>query len=372
MNQPTMFNALIGRSAFVFLTLLAPLGCDQEAAAPAKAQVSRVQPVDGQAVGAPSTKANPGRNALFEPAPATPQINALEEGEMAVSINFLPRVGDRAFACGQVYAGVSPGQTTVKPVDFRFFVHDLRLINDQGQDVSVSLDNRAPWQGQSVALLDFENDQGDCQFGGDASTNAVVTGSVPEGTYKGLRFRLGVPTPVNHQDPAQLGAPLEAGGMSWNWLKGFKFLNVEVQSVTASAEQEATTGKFHLGSTACSNNDLTQDIECSKPNRGEVFLPNYRLGQDSVIADLGALFAQSDLSTNQVCHSGQDACAPMFAQVGVDWATGAPAAEQSMFSSTAQVSAPAPVMGGAGLAFVGLGLLGALAAGRRSRSLGAL
>lgn len=366
MTKPKTSKTLAGRNALVLLTLLAPLGCDPATTAestqkaPEDHFVASEPPASSAAVPVAAEPVHP-------PALKVNESNALEEGEMPISINFLPRVGRRTFDCSEVYEGVSPGQIAVKPVDFRFFVHNLRLVNEQGQEVPVTLENRAPWQGQAVALLDFENNRGNCQFGGDAETNAVVTGSVPEGVYQGLRFSLGVPTPANHQDPAELGGPFQRGGMSWNWLKGFKFLNVEVQSVNAIADGEPTTGKFHLGSTACSNNDTSQEIECSKPNRGEVFLPNFRLDQDSVIADLGALFDQSDLSTSQICHSGQDACAPMFAQLGVDWASGAPTAEQRMFSTAQESSAPAPVMGGAGLALVGLGMFGAFAAGGRSR-----
>lgn len=371
MNQRNSFKVSAGHRALALLPLFAIVGCDQDNAVDRSVQAPAAQ----SQVQAAAPLAEPAANApVFEdvhPQPAPAQLaeaDEVQEGHIPVSINFVPRVGNRNFVCGQVYSGVSPSQASVQPVDFRFFVHNLRLINDQGQEVPVTVETRAPWQGQAVALLDFENNQGECELTGDAQTNAQVTGSIPEGNYQGLRFSLGVPTPVNHADPAQSGEPFQAGGMAWNWTKGFKFMNVEVHSVPEAAGQEPSIGKFHLGSTACTNNEVTQEVECSKPNRGEVFLPNFRLGQDNVVADIGALFANSALSTSQICHSGQDACEPLFAQVGVDWDSGAPAAQQQVFTSEGRSSAPAPLLGGSGLAFMGLGIFGVFAAGRRARS----
>jgi hypothetical protein len=42
------------------------------------------------------------------------------------------------------------------------------------------------------------------------------------------------------------------------------------------------------------------------------------------------LLENSNLKTDQ-CHSMQEACAPMFEELGIDWATGAPTESQSVF-----------------------------------------
>lgn len=293
-------------------------------------------------------------------APAASPSSVSSAAQIPVTIEFQGRVGNKDFECGQIFDGVGLGNSSVKPNDFRFYVHNLRLVNDQGQDVALTLDERSPWQTQNVALVDFENNEGDCKFKGDAAINKVVVGSVPAGNYQGLRFTLGVPSSLNHLDPATTGGPFQAGGMAWSWMMGFKFLSAEVRTTDSTSQ----LGLFHLGSKACSNNG--QGFECAKPNRAEVFLPNFKVGQDQVVADLGAIFANSDLSATRECHSSGDDCAPMFQQAGVSWETGAPLPQQSIFSSARRQSVPAPVTGGSGLLLLGLGLF-SIAGSRRGR-----
>lgn len=260
-------------------------------------------------------------------------------GSLTVNISFDARVGQTAFACGQSFPGVGAGQgQTITAVDFRFYVSELRLINEQGQEVPVKLDERAPWQAQNVALVDFENNEGACRFGGDPGLNAELTGTIPFGRYRGLRFTLGVPSAINHQDPLLSGAPFQAGGMSWNWLTGFKFLAMEVRQDTG-AGQESSTGLFHLGSTGCSAGTDDQGVQCQKSNRGQIDLPNFELGKHQIRVDLAKAFAQSDLSSDRVCHSAGEDCQGMFVQAGVDWDSGAPKPGQTLFESVA-IAAP--------------------------------
>lgn len=245
--------------------------------------------------------------------------------EIDLSIQFEAKVGHAPFVCGQEYPGVGTAQSSIAPVDFRFYVHNLRLLDLQGRDVPVTVVDRSAWQAQGVALLDFENDVGNCRFGGDSGLNDLVTARAPQGEYRGLRFTLGVPPKLNHQDPLSLGAPFQSGGMLWNWLSGFKFLALEFRS-------GEVTGLLHVGSTACTGGG-PKAVECSKSNRAEVFFPNFVPGVSRIAADLGAVFANSDLRVDQICHSDQhDSCAPLFTQAGITWASGAPLDAQSFFS----------------------------------------
>lgn len=293
------------------------------------------------------------------------KASALEPGHMPVSIRFLGRVGQEDFACGKVFDGVGQSNTSIRPLDFRFYVHDLRLINDQGQEVAVSLQDRPLWQSQGVALLDFENNDGVCGLGGDVRTNKTVEGSIPEGNYKGLRFTLGVPSSLNHLDPLTMEGPFQAGGMQWSWLFGFKFARIELAPAVATEGGEAKIGVFHLGSTACEEGD--GGISCAKRNQGEVFLPEFTLDGHNVVADLGEVFAKSDLSVKRSCHSGGDDCVPFFEQVGVNFETGLSAEGQRFFSTAQAPSAPAPVAGGSGLILLGMGLLSFARRGRSKR-----
>ena len=81
--------------------------------------------------------------------------------------------------------------------DFRFYVHDVRLVTDTGEEVEVTLEADAIWQQEHLALLDFENGQGHC-LNGSEQTHTVLSGHAPERTFTGLRFTLGVPFDDNH------------------------------------------------------------------------------------------------------------------------------------------------------------------------------
>ncbi|MEL6927104.1 MAG: MbnP family copper-binding protein [Cyanobacteria bacterium J06600_6] len=56
---------------------------------------------------------------------------------------------------------------------------------------------------------------------------------------------------------------------------------------------------IHLGSTGCSESSQSSLFGCVNPNRVEVMLEDFNPERDVVIADLGELLAQSDLSINQ-------------------------------------------------------------------------
>jgi hypothetical protein len=115
-----------------------------------------------------------------------------------VSINFDAVVATDPFVCGNTYDDLGANGSSLQVSDFRFFVQSLELKNDAGDYVPVTLaDNE--WQAEGAALLDFEDG---CNDLGTAPTNTSVTGTVPAGTYAGIRFQMGVPFEANHDNPA--------------------------------------------------------------------------------------------------------------------------------------------------------------------------
>lgn len=241
-----------------------------------------------------------------------------------VSVRFTARVGVAPFACGTTYPGVGSGGDSAEPRDFRFFVHDVRLVDEGGNQVPVELDERAPWQARGVALLDFEDGSGGC-LEGDAALNATVTGRALPGVYTGLAFRIGVPEAVNHDDPAQQPAPLSAGTMSWGWLSGYKFMRAELGTAGGG-------GVLHLGAAGCSGDATLGSVSCARSNVRDVVLSGYDPATSSVSADIGALFAGVDVASAGPCHSSGEACAAPFASLGLGLAGGQNAGEQSVFS----------------------------------------
>ena len=241
-----------------------------------------------------------------------------------VEIRFRPQIFERKFACGETYDALGAKQSRVQPVDLRFYVQDLALIDADGNRVPVQLDVRDPWQTKQVALIDFQDDQGAC--GGTPETNDRITGNIPPGDYRGVVFSNGVPAALNHEDPVKLPAPLQVSDLSWGWLSGFRFLVAELRNTEGMG-----MGMLHIGSTACAGSGGR--TMCANPNRNRIELNDFDPSTDEIIVDLGELFAETDLTMLSQCHgfSVQQACPALFERLGVDMDTGRPLPEQRVY-----------------------------------------
>lgn len=223
-----------------------------------------------------------------------------------VEIPFAVRFGESEIACGREAEGLAL-------TDLRFYVHDLRLVDGDGRERTLQLASRPVWQGSQVAMLDLEDGSDSCS-NGTGQRNAVVRGAARGGDHVGLRFRLGVPETLNHENPLLAEAPLDDAAMHWHWKSGYKFLRAGVAG--------STDGYWlHLGSARCEG--TIHDIRgCRSPNRPEVDLPGYVPGEHVVVLDLRELFAGVDLSDGAPsdCSSGpaEASCAGPLRALGLD------------------------------------------------------
>lgn len=265
--------------------------------------------------------------------PATPT------GPQTVELRFAAKVGGETFACGKTFSGIGTSAQTIKPVDFRFYVHDVRLVNAADEETPVALDNDGKWQDGTVGLLDFEDNSGACE-NGNTDLNARLTGTVLAGSFDRVRFRVGVPFAKNHADVASAASPLNVTSLFWNWQGGYKFarLDAVVDGVTAS-DGGPSSFVFHLGSTACDGDPATGGVKsCAKANVPDIELRladtgktvGADLGGKTIVLDWAALLAGVDVAADKGgmpgCMSGatDPECATMFEALGLSIATGAP------------------------------------------------
>lgn len=265
--------------------------------------------------------------------PTTPDYPASEVQNMR--LQFAPEVNGTPFRCGQTYTNIGSSQSTLTPKDFRMYVNTVELLNAKGEAVPLTLAQDGRWQAQNLALLDFEDKTGACESG-TSETQYEVTGTVPKGEYTGVRFSLGVPFEMNHQDVSKAAAPLNLSSMFWVWRSGYKFTRIDF----------ATTGMpqgyfIHLGSTGCTgvadasgmhvknevidhsahtavttgatmaDSATTAPMVCSAPNRAQITLNNFNPKTDTIVADLGEMLSTSNVDTNMPdtaagCMSGTD------------------------------------------------------------------
>jgi uncharacterized repeat protein (TIGR04052 family) len=268
---------------------------------------------------------------LVAPTPITLALllgcGAEAPGAQDVAVRFVAQVHGAPFRCGQSYADMGKNRGSFTPRDLRMFVHELALLDARGERVPLELDQDGAFQLDDLALLDFEGEATGCDEG-TPETHVELRGRVPEGRYRGLTFKLGVPFAHNHGDQALAPSPLNLTSMFWTWRDGYKFLRFE-------GEADGTGFIFHVGSTGCDGDFAGGTTRCSAANVASIMLPDYQPGQ-TVVLDLGALLAGSDLAslsaTEVGCMSGPDEteCAPLFERLGLPFGA-RPATEQQVF-----------------------------------------
>jgi len=262
-----------------------------------------------------------------------------------VTLQFAARVGDEDAACGQTYPGVGAMGSEIELRDLRFFVSEVHLVDGDGNETEVMLEQDGTWQYENVALLDFEDGSAACSEQTTAETNTTVRGTVDAGNYVGIHFTVGVPFELNHLDvdAADTEPPLNTPGMFWVWAAGRKFMRIDINTDEMPPDN---AWNFHLGTQGCmapSPMEPPEDV-CTRPARVDVLLPTgFDPEVGAVVLDLEALYTDVDVTADtEMTASGcmsfmpdVNECQQIFPNLGLDWATGDcmdDCASQSIFS----------------------------------------
>lgn len=286
---------------------------------------------------------------------------------IALSIPFNAVAGEQKIVCGEYIKGLGEAGSDVKIADFRMFIHDVKLITDQGIKLEVKLDANQPSQNADVVLLDFrdsaeatticpENNTEDT--GKNPNYNNRIKGSAtidPAYNISHIEFTVGVPFELNHRDQTNATEPLRnpglATGMHWNWQGGYKFTAIDVLpsgDITRPTDSTWFSNKWniHIGSTGCptAKPELASGAsaeECNAPNRTTITLSlnNTRLNNMAIQLDYAALISSHNLSldrgvkTGCMSFTGDPECADIFKKFGLPWDNNT-SVEQTIFSVT--------------------------------------
>jgi len=262
-------------------------------------------------------------------------FTSCDPGDREVTLRFAPRFGDVAFACGQEFSGVGTGAATVTPLDFRMYVHNVALVRASGERVPLAIHDDAAWQHDGLVLLDFEDGSGACMTG-SPRTNFEVRGSVaPHDDYTGIEFTVGVPNEINHLDGATAPAPLNAQGLWWSWLGGYKYIRLDMRPRT---QPEFF---YHLGSTAC-DGSVKDGFACAFANLASIRLDSFDPDADEIAVDAAVILAGVDVeripdgTTDSLpgcmAFPGDPECPAMMAPLGLRFESAQPAGAQTVFS----------------------------------------
>ena len=243
-----------------------------------------------------------------------------------VVLNVEALVGSVPAACGQDYS-FGTSQTPGQLADARVFLSGIELQNAAGDWVPLTLNSDSPWQHESVVLLDFEDASAACADSGTPELNSEIKGTLPEGSYEGIRFDVGVPYELNHSDNANAPAPLNTPGMFWTWQGGYKFLRVDVML----NDGHSFRWNNHIGSTGCVSDSPVNppSAPCNHPNRATITQANFSL-ESPLRLDLSALLSQTDVLADTPdsppgCMSAPNEpldCDGPFAALGLSFETG--------------------------------------------------
>jgi len=260
-----------------------------------------------------------------------------------VVIRFEARFGERAAACATSFENIGSAASTVEIGDARFYVSNFRLTAADGSEKPLALDSGTPWQNGDLALLDFENGQGRCAESGTAEIRQLVSGTAPR-PFTGIRFDLGMPSAQNHLDATTAPPPLNLNALYWSWQAGHIFAKVDYWlpgvAVAADPAEDLRAPRpnvsfpAHIASTGCVSAApvVPPAASCARPNVLPIELSKFDPRTEVVVLDLAELVRGIDLSRSVPrppgCMSGPDDpdCPGLFANLGLDLATGRPLA----------------------------------------------
>jgi uncharacterized repeat protein (TIGR04052 family) len=239
--------------------------------------------------------------------------------EQDISISFMGHTGADHVMCGMTASNMGTGAASGMVTDFRVFVHDVTLIDEDGEEFIITQTDN-DFQTARLTLLDFR-DRSDCtQMSGETNPayNSEVIGTfqAPEGTLiSAIKFGVGVPFELNHANPLTADAPLNSSGMQWNWQGGYKHMRIE-------GKFDSQPYVFHLGSTGCDGEPQSGGTTaCSNNNRPTITLTEFNPDMQAVVIDVQALTEDTELDADggAKCHSQMDnaVCSEQFNALGL-------------------------------------------------------
>lgn len=217
----------------------------------------------------------------------------------AVKIEFSPTVNGEIFGGSEVYT--SPEGRDYRVDFFRMYVSEISLIKEDGSEVLLS----------EVNLFDIAN-------GGPAKrlkhgfTAYNVYQEVEPGSYKGIKFGIGIPDWLN-TDPATYAVdhPLSIGNqMYWSWRAGYRFISIEGKVDSTQAMDGVALGQsfgYHIGKDSVNSpNEIYQELVFDSPDDAFTVTENEEAHIEFDI-DVNQIFFSTadpiDLVNDAVSHS---------------------------------------------------------------------
>lgn len=221
-----------------------------------------------------------------------------------ISIPFAARANGTEIKCGAQLSGLGSDSASGTIRGFALYIHNVVLINSDGTELPFTLEDN-DWQSSGVALLDYQDKLDSCGSDTAKPINNKLIGSVQGELINvdRIRFTVGVPSELNHEDASAAVTPLNRTDLFWSWQSGYKHLRMDVApdgGVIKPDNSTTTTWNIHLGSTGCEGNPQTgETVSCSANNRPTIELDISDIANQQIVIDYGKLVENSALMSDQ-------------------------------------------------------------------------
>jgi hypothetical protein len=200
----------------------------------------------------------------------------------SLSLNFSAKVGTKDLDYTSSFTTDAGARYTVSM--FRYYVSNIRLIKSDGTEYPIN--NKYLLVTPSVANYDL--------------------GQVPVGSYKGIKFSVGIDSVTNHADPTvyPVTNPLaiQSPAIHWSWNSGYIFMMIEGSCDTTVANNDVLTygqyshGMFyHIGM-----DPLLRTIDLSN---AAFTVSSANSATVSISADLNKVLKNVDIKTENASHT---------------------------------------------------------------------
>lgn len=197
----------------------------------------------------------------------------------SLTIQFENMVDAAPLVFGTKY--INPKLDTFKVSMFKYYISNIVVTKD---------DNSTYSESESFHLIDHNV----------ASTNSIVLSNVPAGSYKSIKFTLGIDSARNNSG-AQTGDLDPAKGMFWSWNTGYIMLKLEGTAPLSPDPNKKIT--YHVGGFSGANK--TQRSYNISFNGSTANVSSTTSSMIHLRANVNELFKTPnlvDVSTNYIIH----------------------------------------------------------------------
>jgi len=205
----------------------------------------------------------------------------------------------------------------------QFFISEIELKSTNGQWQTWPLAENK-YQSNEVALLGEY-----CQA--NKVMNQLTPGNwqlsfqqaIDAANVSQLRFTLGVPFSLNHQNPLLQASPLNVPSMFWVWQTGHKFFRLEMKEIREL--EPKNNWQFHLGSTGCKAPSPLRAPKkpCENANQTRITL-DVKVNSEvqklqNIDVNLAGLFSELIITRENSCQSESynKSCLALFKNIGL-------------------------------------------------------